>query len=495
MTVLSLLNIMRINFKFWVLLFLLLLVNFGVYSRLKLPSIIGSNMVLQQQSSVKFWGTASPLKKISIVTSWDNHKCITKSDKDGNWLISLITPKAGGPYDIKITEEEQLVLQNILIGEVWVCSGQSNMEMHVKGFNNQPVNGSLDIIARARKETPIRLFTVKRNMSKTPLGDCSGKWSENTPENVADASGVAYFFGKYLQEALNVPVGLIMPTWGGTKVEDWMNRKSIESFKEIDLSNLDNNNTPVDDPNKVPCVLYNAMIHPLINFAIKGAIWYQGESNANQPALYRRLMPAFVKGLRDDWGSGEFPFYYVQIAPYKYQHPDSVRGAKLREVQMQNLQDIPNSGMAITLDIGSKDFIHPPEKIKVGNRLAYWALSNTYGRTGYAYCGPVYKSMEVLGSKALISFDHTEGGLTPMGKLIENFEIAGSDKVFYPAKAMVEMKKGTGDVLRDRLEVESDKVQNPVAVRYAFRNYVEASLFNGFGLPASSFRTDEWESK
>ncbi len=460
-------------------------------AKVKLPSILGDNMVLQQQSNVKLWGTAPALKKISINPSWDNNNYSTTSDKEGKWMVSVKTPKAGGPYEIKISDGAMVRLRNIFIGEVWLCSGQSNMEMHTRGFNNQPVTGSLDVIAHARKEIPIRLFTVERNVSKTPLNDCVGKWSENTPYNVADASAAAYFFGKYLQEVLNVPVGLIMSTWGGTKVEAWMNQKSIEPFTEVDLKTL-SNNAPVDNPSVTPCVLYNAMLHPLINFAIKGAIWYQGESNVGAPALYRKLMPAFVKGLREDWQLGEFPFYYVQICPYKYQNADSVGSAKLREAQMQNLQDIPNSGMAITLDIGSRDFIHPPEKKKVGDRLAYWALSKTYGDSGYAYCGPVYKSMEVVGNKAIISFDHTEGGLTPMGRLIEHFEIAGSDKVFYPAKAAVEMKKGTGDVLRDRLEIESDNVQHPAAVRYAFRNYVETSLFNGFGLPASSFRTDNW---
>ena len=323
-----------------------------------------------------------------------------------------------------------------------------------------------------------------RQFSKTPQEDCQGEWLENTPVNVSHISAVSYYFACYIQEVLEVPVGIVVSTWGGSKVEAWMSRESIKSFDSIDLSILDND-AEVKNPTATPCVLYNAKIAPLTHFAVKGFLWYQGESNRDNAGLYQSLMPAFVTDLRAKWGRGELPFYFVQIAPFNYEGADGTSAARLREVQLQNMKDIPNSGMVTTMDVGHPVFIHPVDKETVGNRLAYWALAQTYGMKGFGYAPPVYKSMEIQENKIYINFDHAQRGLGPMWTSLKGFEIAGEDKVFHPAFAEIETKTA-------RLAVSSDKVPHPVAVRYAYKNYVEASIFSIHGIPAAPFRTDNW---
>ena len=362
------------------------------------------------------------------------------------------------------------------------------MEMPVQGFDRQPVNNIQDILIKAKKEVPIRFCNIPRITAKTPQSDCETRWEEHTPEGVARASATAYFFAKYLNEVLDVPIGLIISNWGGSKVEPWMSIEALTPFKdEVDISHL-TNDKPVGPKQVLPGVLYNAMISPVINYTIKGMIWYQGESNRGQEELYGRLMPAFVKDLRQKWGLGDFPFYYVQIAPFQYDGVDKTSSAKLREVQLRNMNEIPNSGMAVTLDIGEKTKIHPAEKEKVGNRLAYWALAKTYNKNNFGYSGPIYKSIEIKGNKIYVNFSNAPKGVAPLETELPDFEIAGEDKIFYPAKAVIEAKSG-------RLGVSSPQVHNPVAVRYAYKNFVVGSLFDVYGLPASSFRSENWEIK
>jgi len=448
-------------------------------------------MVLQQQSDVKLWGEATPNAAISVKTSWNNKTYQSRSDQKGQWLLTVSTPAAGGPYEITVCDGEVLTLQNILIGEVWFCSGQSNMEMPMRGFDRQPMRGGIDVIAKAKAKTPIRIYNNDskngkwvRQFSKAPQADCAGEWYENTPENVSETSAVAYYFARYLEETLEVPIGLIVSTWGGSKIESWMSREALTPFKDIDLSILDND-VEVKSPTSTPCVIYNAKIAPLTNFSIKGFLWYQGESNRDNPDQYAQLVPAFVKDLRARWNVGEFPFYFVQIAPYNYEGADGTSAARLREVQTQNMRDIPNSGMVTTMDVGYPVFIHPVDKETVGNRLAYWALGNTYGIKGFDYAPPVYKSMEKIDGKIYINFDNARRGLCPMWTSLEGFEIAGGDKVFYPAFAEIETRTS-------RLAVSSDKVPEPVAVRYAYKNYIEPSIFSTHGIPVAPFRTDNW---
>lgn len=454
-------------------------------AKIKLPTILADNMVLQQQSSVKLWGEATPGKKVMVSTSWNRKKYSVQAGSDGRWLVKVDTPAAGGPYDVTISDGEALTLKNILIGEVWFCSGQSNMEMPVKGFGSSPIEGSNELIAKASVSTPIRIYTAKLTYNRIPQADCEGAWRVNDQEGVANASATAYFFAKFLQEALDIPVGVVVSSWGGSKVEAWMSGKALEPFKgEINMDHLTGSGD-VQSPNQRACLLRNAMIEPYLNFAIRGMIWYQGESNAGQPEQYRKLMKSFVADTRDAFGQGEFPFYYVQIAPHRYGGVDQVGSAGLREAQMQNLKDIPNSGMAITMDVAGPAYnIHPAQKKEVGDRLAYWALAKTYGKTGFSYCGPVYKSLEVKDGKAFVSFEYADMGLAPFEEEIKGIEIAGADKVFHPAKAFVQ---------GGRLVVANESVSTPVAVRYCYKNYSLGNLTNTYGLPASSFRTDDWE--
>lgn len=470
---------------------LILLVSTGIQAKVTLPTILGDNMVLQQQTDVKLWGTAKVKAKVTVKTSWNNKTYSTQSDTGGNWMLKVSTPVAGGPYEISFSDDETLILKNILIGEVWFCSGQSNMEMPMRGFDRQPTKDGNDVIAKAKTSTPIRMYTTDskdgrwvRQFNKQPQTDCKGEWMENTSENVANTSAAGYFFARYIQEVLEVPVGLIVSSWGGSKVEAWMSREAIGAFKEINLSILDNNEE-VKNPTATPCVLYNAKIAPLTNFTIKGFLWYQGESNRDNANLYEHLMPAFVKDLRARWDVGEFPFYFVQIAPFNYEGADGTSAARFREVQEQNMKDIPNSGMVCTMDVGHPVFIHPVDKETVGNRLAYWALAKTYGVKGFGYNTPTYKSMEKAEGKIYINFDNAPGGICPMWTSLTGFEIAGEDKVFHPAKAEIETRTA-------RLAVSSPDVPQPVAVRYAYKNYVESSIFSISGIPVAPFRTDNW---
>ncbi|MHC1705714.1 MAG: sialate O-acetylesterase [Tenuifilaceae bacterium] len=482
---------MKIDYRKAIILAILLVYAACLQAKVKLPSILGDNMVLQQKTAVKIWGWAKENSKIIVKTSWDKKANTTNADSKGFWLLRVNTPEAGGPYQISISDGEVLVLNNILIGEVWFCSGQSNMEMPMRGFDRQPIKGGNNVIAKANQQTPIRMYTTDskegkwvRQFNKTVQADCQGEWLENSSINVANISATAYYFAKYLQEVLNVPVGIIVSSWGGSVVEAWMSRDAIAPFNEINISILDNDSI-VKKPQATPCVLYNAKIAPLINFTIKGFLWYQGESNRKNPDLYGKLMPAFVKDLREKWNIGEFPFYYIQIAPFKYEGVDSTSAARLREIQLQNLTDIPNSGMVTTMDIGNAVSIHPADKETVGERLALWALGATYGRKGFGYAPPVYKGLEKKDKKIYVDFKNAEKGIYPMWTALEGFEIAGDDKVFYPANAEIETSTA-------RLMVWCDKVPDPVAVRYAYKNFVESSIFGLSGLPVAPFRTDNW---
>uniref|UniRef100_UPI003217A23E sialate O-acetylesterase n=1 Tax=uncultured Draconibacterium sp. TaxID=1573823 RepID=UPI003217A23E len=466
------------------LLFILFLVLFvassAVKAEVKLPAIFGDGMVLQQQSDAAFWGTASANKTVTVITSWNNKRYSTKADSDGKWKLKVKTPTAGGPFSVSISDGKTLKINDVLIGEVWVCSGQSNMQMPMKGYMNEPVLESNKIIAASTNKN-IRLITIERAKSLTPNNDFSGEWKDCTPANVADFSAAAYFFGKMIQETLDVPVGLICSSWGGTRIEPWM---SENGFQKYDWVNLPDKNSTDEFNQQTPTVLFNAMISPMVGYAIRGGLWYQGESNRNEPAEYEKLMSGLVENWRAEWGIGEFPFYYCQIAPFKY--GNGLNSAFLREAQLNASSALQNIGMACLMDVGEAHCIHPAEKQAAGERLAYFALAKTYNMDGFAYSGPVLKEMTIEGSIAKLTFDHAKNGLTTFGKELKNFTIAGENKRFYQAQATI-TRKG--------VSVSSPMVENPVAVRYAFENFVVGELFNTEGLPASSFRTDNWEIK
>jgi len=457
----------------------LVCISFSDASDLKLPSVLGSNMVLQQQSKTNLWGWAKAGTPVTVHVSWLKKPAKTTTDSNGKWKLFIHTPVAGGPYQIKISSDTTYNLKNIMIGEVWVCSGQSNMQMPFHGYNSQPVLMSNDYISHGNNNN-IRLFTVKKELSVIPSDNCEGSWSVSNPHDVGNFSAVAYIFGNYLQEVLNVPVGLMHVSFGGTPIESWIDESTIKSeFKEIDLSLL---NRPTEVKQSTPTVLFNGMIHPILNYTIRGIIWYQGEANRTRADQYSKLFTAMIGSWRELWNQGEFPFYYVQIAPYKYD--TLVNSAFLREAQLKTLKTAPGTGMAVTLDIGEKESIHPSEKVLVGKRLAYNALANTYGMKELPYSGPVFKEMIITGNIAILKFDFSRYGLSSFQKKIEGFTIAGADRKFFTAQATI---KG-GDLV-----VISDQVPLPVAVRYCWENFAVGTLFNTAGLPASSFRTDNWD--
>ncbi|MEG8947881.1 sialate O-acetylesterase [Rosettibacter firmus] len=653
----------------------------GNKKNFEMPSIFSDNMVLQQKSFVPIWGKATPGSKIKVETGW-KQKAITNVNKDGNWILKIKTPKAGGPYEMKIqTDDTTVIYKNIMIGEVWLCSGQSNMEMPLAGWPpRDTIFGAREEIKNATNPN-IRFFTVTRAISTKPEFNCEGKWEESNPETASKFSATAYFFGKKLYDELKVPIGLIHSSWGGTPVEAWTGGKYIsqvddyktiveqlekskdeiiklkewlatkpivdistreEKWKNVDFkdsicSKIDFDDSkwkemnlpttwertevgnfdgviwfrkkieipeswinkelklelgPIDDidatfvngikvggyeeegfwqedriytiPSNIvnnkelliavrvidnqggggiwgakekmkiypkdssefislsglwkylpvaeysggkyyvfdviseeyyqrpklsvdlsaytPTTLYNAMIAPLIPYRIKGVIWYQGESNTGNPELYKTLFPLMIKNWRDDWKQGNFPFYYVQIAPYNY--GEQTQSQKLREAQLKTLK-VPKTGMVVTLDIGNPENIHPGNKKDVGVRLALWALAKDYNKK-FFYSGPIYKSMKILNDKIELSFDYADGGLIIKERNgNNNFLIAGKDKVFKKAEVKVKGKK---------LIVYNPEIKNPVAVRYCWDNTSEATLFNkAAGLPASSFRTDNWD--
>ncbi len=451
----------------------------NLFAEVKLPAIFCDNMVLQQQTEVAIWGKAAKNTTVSVTTSWNHKSYNTTASKDGDWKLKVATPKAGGPYELTLSDGKSLKLKNVLIGEVWICSGQSNMEMPVKGYRNQPVLGSSDAIALSSNPN-IRLFTVKKATSLDPLADFTGNWSLCEPENVAGFSATAYFFGRMLNQALHVPVGLINTSWGGTRIEPWISESGCKNFSWVKLPEK----KPVENLSpQTPTVLFNAMINPMVGYGFRGAIWYQGESNRNEASEYQKLMPGLIENWRALWGIGDFPFYYVQIAPFDY-GTGGLSSAYLREAQLKASTTIKNIGMACIMDIGEKDCIHPAHKETGSNRLALLALEQTYGIKGINSQSPVLKEMKVLEGVVKLTFEYAPNGLTSYGKELSCFEVAGANKRFSPAKAFI---TGTG------ITLISPTVAEPVAVRYAFKDFVVGDLFGTDGLPVSSFRTDDWE--
>jgi sialate O-acetylesterase len=457
-----------------------LLLFFSVHNstaQTRLPFFFADNMVLQQQQLVSIWGMDNPETKIYVKGSWGK-AASTTSDAKGYWKVKIQTPAAGGPFFIQISGSKVVNLKNVLIGEVWFCSGQSNMEMPVKGYSNQPVTGSNEAILNSTNDK-IRFLNTPRAVSLTPLYDAKGEWKAASPATTGNFSATAYFFAKKIQSVLGVPVGIIQSAWGASSIESWMNAQTLTPFNKIIPDTL-----PKTEPQKSPTLMYNSMLHPYIGYTIKGVLWYQGEANRENAQEYTGLFTALITSWRKQWQQGDFPFYFVQIAPFE---PGKWNAAFLREAQLQTMQSVSNTGMAVTMDIGEQNNIHPSQKEMVGNRLAYWALAKDYDVKGIAVSGPVYQKMEIKPEgKVWLTFNYCDQGLTSFGKPLTDFEVAGEDKIFYPAEAKI---------VNDRngvIVVSSNAVKNPVSVRYAFKNWAVGSLFNTQGLPASSFRTDNW---
>jgi sialate O-acetylesterase len=486
----------------------------------RLPSVIGSNMVLQRDMAIPIWGWASPGEQVTV--SLGSQKESTKADPRGSWVVKLAPMSAGGPFEITIRGKNSLKLTNVMVGEVWVCSGQSNMEMrlcHVNDASNE-VAGALN--------RNIRLFQVTNDLSPDPQKDCEARWEECRPSTAYLFSAAAYFFGSEIQHELNVPVGLIHSSWGGTTAETWMRLEGISSHPELKSileywAPILKSKSPellayhrktreweedvhfvlyagkpmlpqyaeppklpvrIAFPPTVPSWVFNGMIAPVIPFGIRGVIWYQGESNSGQAYRYRTLFPALISDWRNAWKEGDFPFVFVQLANFG-KRPDKPGGsawAELREAQLMTLS-LPNTAMASAVDIGAADDVHPRNKQEVGRRLALGALHIAYGKD-IVYSGPLYRFMIVKDGKVRLRFTNIGSGLAAKEDApLRGFAVARPDRNFVWANAEIE---------GDEVVVWNDAVREPSAVRYAWADNPECTLYNREGLPASPFRTDDW---
>jgi sialate O-acetylesterase len=480
-----------------------------------MPSIFGDHMVLQQGKELPVWGKAAPGEVVKVTVGAQEASAI--ADGAGGWMARLSPLAPGAPVEMTVSgKDNTLTFTNVLVGEVWAGSGQSNMQWTV----NNSANPEAEIAAANYPD--IRLFYVERKVADTPQDDCNGQWMVCSPETISEFSAVLYYFGRELHKELGLPVGLIHTSWGGTPAESWTRRPTLEADPALNVivqrwdgivaeyprarkayetalaeweeaaakAKSEGNPEPAkpnaptspDSPHRAAS-LYNAMIAPLVPYAVQGAIWYQGESNASRAYQYRNLFSTMITDWREAWGQGAFPFYFVQLANFRDRKaaPAESDWAELREAQNMALA-LPNTGVAVTIDIGDAKDIHPKNKQDVGKRLALNALAKTYGRK-VAWSGPVYQSLRVKGPKAILQFEHADGGLKARGGTLEGFAVAGADRQFHWADAKIKGK---------RVVVSSDNVAVPVAVRYAWADNPEATLYNNAGLPASPFRTDDW---
>lgn len=446
--------------------------SLNVFGNVRLPAIIGSHMVLQQNTKVTIWGWCDSGEKIQLKASWDTATYATTGTWAAKWSIQLQTPVAGGPYTVSIKGNNAILLEDVMIGEVWVCSGQSNMEMSVAwGLPYE------EEVSKANN-TRIRFFHIPKTTAEYPQEDVKARWVVCNPGDLKNFSAVGYFFGKKLNENLNLPVGLIHSSWGGTPAEAWTPKEAVEgdpALKEAAGQLRQNPWWPV-----VPGAAYNGMIYPITNYSIAGAIWYQGESNVGTAATYASLFTNMISAWRKAWHR-EFPFYFAQIAPYAG-YGDSSGSAFLREAQTKSLE-LSGTGMVLTSDlVDNINDIHPKMKKEVGERLANYALGESYGKKDIAYKIPMYKSLRVEKDKLRISFSNAENGLISKGALKEFF-IAGEDRKFVPAEVKIE---------GNSVVVWSREVAKPVAVRFGFRNGALLNLYNKEGVPVNLFRSDDW---
>ncbi|NQX56984.1 sialate O-acetylesterase [Pedobacter panaciterrae] len=447
--------------------------GFSSFGNIRLPAIIGNNMLLQQKMDVKLWGWADPNEKISITTSWNQKSYQVVGDRDAKWQITVPGSGAGGPYTIVFKGKNLITLTNILIGEVWVCSGQSNMEM----CGNWGLKDIKEELPQAYNKN-IRFFCIPKKSARYPQDDVEGSWEVCDSSALKTFSAVGYFFGKKLNEKLGTPIGLIGASWGGSAAEVWTPDSLVNA--DTALKSAASRIQPSGMVPYHPGYAYNAMIAPITNYSIAGAIWYQGENNTETANTYSKLFITLIDAWRKAWQK-DFPFYYVQIAPFSYKKVNS--GALLREAQLQSMSH-PNTGMVATTDLVTDvNNVHPENKHDVGWRLANWALAETYGHKIHAYKSPVYTHVSFEKNKALITIANASAGMVIKGEKVNDIEIAGKDSIFYAAMATLKDNK---------IIAWSDSVKHPVALRYAFHDTSIGNVFNKDGLPLIPFRTDNW---
>lgn len=463
---------------------LFILLAGSLSAKVALPAIFSDNMVLQQNTQVNVWGKAAPGEKVTVRASWTDKPVSAKAASDGKWAVKLKTPAAAKNQSITVSGENTITIQNVLIGEVWLCTGQSNMEYPVSRHPDKKWMTGMLTEAEELKDADypeLRLFRVEHQLApEGEMDDCEGEWLVCTPKNLYDFSAVGFIFGRRLHKELNVPVGMIQSTWGGTHAESWTKMSVMKNnplYADV-LEEFSGERTKAE--NKIPSTLWNGMVHPILGYTVKGNIWYQGESNAIRYGKYRQVFTNMINSWRKEWKQPDMPFYFMQIAPHKGQP------AGIREAQLETWQSgLKNVGMAVVTDAADSTDIHPRNKRVAGERLALWALAKQYGKN-VAYSGPLFKGIRAEGNKAVLSFEYAEDGLmTPDNAPVRGFLVAGADRRFYPATAAI---KGS------RLEVSAPQVKEPVAVRYGYCNFFRVNLYNKAGLPAVPFRSDSWDA-
>jgi sialate O-acetylesterase len=448
--------------------------SISLLANIRLPAVISSHMVLQQRSEVTIWGWCDVSEKVKLRTTWDTIAYTTTGSTSAKWELKINTPAAGGPYQVTIEGSNKIILDDVLIGEVWICSGQSNMEMSMDW--GLPYKDE----AASATDKNIRFFNIPRTTADYPQDDVRAGWVVCNPDDMKKFSAAAYFFGKSLRQDLDAPVGLIEAAWGGTPAEAWTPADAINSNTVVKEAAA--KLSPVPWGPVIAASIYNAMIYPVTKYSIAGAIWYQGEANVNGASTYSELLSTLINSWRKSWQK-DFPFYYVQIAPFAG-YGDNSSSAFLREGQTKALAT-PKTGMIVITDlVDNINDIHPKMKKEVGNRLANYALAETYGKKDIVYKGPFYRDMKIEKDKIRIYFDGADKGLMSKGDTLREFFIAGSDRNFINARARID---------GNSVLVWSKDVKSPVAVRFAFRNGAIPNLFSKEGLPVNPFRTDDWD--
>jgi len=475
-----------------------------VDAEVSVPNIFGDSMVLQQKQQNKVWGRANPGEKVAVSIAGSSQE--TEADGDGDWSVLLDPLSAGGPHELVISSSNQITLNDVLVGEVWICSGQSNMQWRVDSTNDA------DLVRATAAYPKLRMISYPNKGSQEPIWthDASN-WMVCSPATVGKFSAVGYFFGRELSQSIKVPIGLINNSWGGSAADAWIDRPLLEANADYQLTlknwqaeeqqyemlstkterseqeekQLSNLRRRLSG-NQRPANIYNGVLRSHLGYGIRGAIWYQGESNASRAYQYRYLFPMMIANWRDQWNQREFPFYWVQLADFRDEQgePSESAWAELREAQTMTMSKLPNTGEAVIIDVGEGKDIHPRNKLTVGQRLARWALAKQYG-ADLACQSPTYKSMERAAGKIILTFEHVSGGWRPFDvKNPIGFAIAGDDKQFVWAEAKV--IDGT------QIEVSSSTISDPVAVRYAWADNPVCNMFSGVGLPLTPFRTDDW---
>ena len=468
----------------------------NMQAKVRLHHLVSDNMVIQQQTDVRLWGWAKPGRRVVATTSWSAQRAEAKADRQGRWLLTVQSPRASyTPLSVTFDDGDGAVtIRNVLAGEVWVCAGQSNMEMPVKGFGNCPVQNYNQEVIHAAGARQVRSAKIPSIMRMTPQEDADTHWRECSPQTVGDFSATGYFFAKLVNRALDIPVGLIEANKGGTRVESWLTKENLERYTQEPTDSMGIVNHKKEWDYHRAMLWGNGTFSPIVNYTVRGILFYQGCSNVGDPGdQYSERLKLLVDQWRSQFRLGDIPFYFVQIAPFVSGNADGTWNAELQEQQYKASKAIANSGLVCTNDCVlpyEGEQIHPSQKQKVGERLAYLALNKTYGMKTVVCDSPSFRDMLVKSDTVMIHLDNECGAISRFSDMV-GFEVAGADRVFHPARAKHFWQPG-GGYWDECIVVTSDAVKQPVAVRYCFRNWLLGNVANAGGLPLFPFRSDNW---